>query len=533
MEIKIHALNTTEVESSENILMDGNFRAMISLWFTHDDSSELWTKDWSDSTGSDRPISANAIQVDGNIIHVASWAGGYGVYRMEDDGNLTLLYNNYKPINDYAYYNSICIDKVRKIAYVGSYGSSGGLARFDYSDPGNVVQLATWTKENSDLKGDEFGLHYVNGLGIAGDYVYYMTEDYSAYAAERWHSGTGVFDSVDIQNDAGQFNKRGAVYYSEDTDRIFLHSYYDGELDIVCNASQADAKAYSILYDDLPGIDNDGYIHLCCEDRNNPNHLWVGSGYQIFKIDITPCIVDGVAENTKPILISTKVLHREADCGTYSNMRFSWHTEHKGDFITLMGDRGWNRQGGWLDQENENVVSCSRYNSAAMHRSRDYLCYDYGCHPLLITTAGGAKYWLFGGYGWDGYRFKIFNESQAYKLSVNGHVEFKTTQLDNSKNIGSVHLPQLDTEFFIPSGCSANIFISNNGGSTWETYGRTGTHFFTSKGNFFKLKIYFYGTGIASPYFLSKRELQVYLVEENPYVSMNPKSTVYRLNGGG
>lgn len=505
MKSTVHYLETSKVTSHSNIIMGTVIRTVLSLGVKHNDTNEVSTYDTADGDGSDRPIAARGVQVDGDLFGVASWVGGFGLYRMENDGTITEEFHDYSPIGSGTYYQSIALDTANSIAYVGSYNNVG-IARYDYSNVkagGTTVNTLSVLTESDGLYGDEFGHAYTSGLAIVGDYLYYSTDDKSSPYQNRWKISTGTNEQLTIQNKRRDI-RYGAMYYSAATDRMYNHSYYDAELVITTDASHAtNAKSFYIRYDDLTSVDNDAYIHMVIEDNVNPNHLWMGSGYQTFKIDVTDCIVDGVTTGTLPtLLVAAK--HREVDHKTFTNMRFMANSSQGSDYIYVLSDRGWNRQMGWLDQENHNVVSLTRYiNSSLYKNSHDYLFYDYQVDPQLITTANNSKYWLFAGYGWDGYKFRTYNESDALFLYTSGYAEFGVYQMDDLGDIGTIQIAGSDEYFYAPTNTTISVQVSNNNGSTWENYTLGTEHLFSSTGNQAKVKINITGNGNKCGYVLN------------------------------
>lgn len=526
----------SNVLSNVNSLYHTGLRKFMSLWFKFHDSNEHHEYNGSDSTDSDRPISNEGIQVDEDIFCVASHVGGFGVYRLNNDGTISKLYHDGYPHASYTYFQSVAIDKVNKLAFVGTYQVSG-LSVYDISEcfGGTDVVTKLGTLYIADgLRGDDFGHAYTNGLAVAGEWLYMGFDDVSSTTIQRmkYNNGSPIFEEITIQN-TGDHHRYAALYYSESTDRVYFHSYYDGELDVVTGASGASPLAFSINYDDLSGIDNDAYVHCVIEDKDNPNHIYCGSGYQFFKIDITNCIVDGIGgSDIDPVLVSPRYIHRETELMTFTNMKISAPVNNNSTFIYVQGERGWNRRGGWVDTDNFNIINMARYNTAGQSQGHDYLYYDYGAKPRKITTQNNSQYWLHGGYGWDGYKFKVYTLANGMGLFETGEIVLGTYQLNNTNNIGKFEWFELDQYIYTPSGCTINIQVSNNNGGSWETYTPGSIHTFTTTGNQVRIKITMTGNGYKSGYILTNDPMIIFLTEKDDAVDNNEKIVTYKLQGG-
>ena len=82
--------------------------------------------------------------------------------------------------------------------------------------------------------------------------------------------------------------------------------------------------------------------------------------------------------------------------------------------------------------------------------------------------------------------------------------EFTTA---NNNNIEFCHIKLND--HFTPAGCSFSVFVSNNNGSTWESYTLDSVHAFSSTGTQLKVKYTASGQADKAPYKMSFESDQV------------------------
>ena len=78
-----------------------------------------------------------------------------------------------------------------------------------------------------------------------------------------------------------------------------------------------------------------------------------------------------------------------------------------------------------------------------------------------------------------------------------------TFTLANSANIDTVFIGGLNL-LYVASGCTATFYVSNNNGSSWETYDRTSTtsHIFSTTGTQLRVKLTCVGQPNKAPYAL-------------------------------
>ena len=163
---------------------------------------------------------------------------------------------------------------------------------------------------------------------------------------------------------------------------------------------------------------------------------------------------------------------------------------------------------GWIDTDNNHASVFSRRASitedtstGSRGRSIDT---DYGQPMILMESANGSKYWIHTGYsGSDGHRFHTYAESvKPMELIGNWEIVYGTYTLENSANVDVVFLGNVQ-HFNIPSSCSLTAYVSNNNGSTWETYdvASTTAHAFTTTGTQLRVKLSASGHPNKAPYY--------------------------------
>jgi len=518
MNIKTEYLDKSTIATSSNVLYVSSFlKSILSLWFLHDDTNETHTYD---PGGADRVISMTGIKADGNVFCTAGWGtGGFSVNTIDNSGTMSQVYQDTYPANSYGNWQCLALDKVNHVAYVASYGTTG-IVPYDYSDVysgGSTVVKGTVIKEVDGLYADQFGTSYVNGIGIAGDYLYYSPYEKTATGViHRWKLSTSTNEAVTVQNTRSTY-RYGAVNYSPYTDRMYIQNTSGYELIVVTDASHAtNVRAFHIRYDDIPGVNYYSYPNINIEDVNNRNHIWCGDSQRIFKIDITDCIVDGVIVGTAPTLLSG-LIDMYNDAFIYSPyMRFNDSTSYGSDFIYVLADRGWCDSGGWFDPEYENIIANPQYNSNFVHASMDNLRFSYAAEWIPIYSPNMTKYWIVSGYDSDGNKFRSYTDANCGGLRTSGYIKFGSFYLDDTANIGTVRVNGTG-DFYQPTGTSLTIQVSNNGGSSWENYTIGTIHTFSSTGNALQVQINLTGNGKSSAYYYSNTTISLTFAEDYDY----------------
>jgi len=517
------------INSATNVYFHYAWKTMISLQWKFNDTNETYT---APAGNGDHCISHSAIQVDGDLILSVGWSDGFAVRRLNDDGTLTDIYSDTKPLNNYGYYNSIALDKTRKMAWVSSYATNG-FQTYDYS--GAVNGGTTVTKGASYTTTDGFpctdsGGPYQNGLYIVGDYLYITPDDRNTgNSLYRMRLSDLTADHLTIDN--YRYNPRfGEFYYDETNNRLYRIARTNGEYVIILNPDKSStdptspARAINLGLSYL-GLGDDVLTPLIAVDKTNPNILFVG-GYhgRRMKVDITP-VIDGI--DTKPTIIWNDWRSTQ---NQWSAPSWLWgynsgrpHPTYGSDFIIIRPDRDWYMEFGWWDQENMIPVGPPRYYSWAYHSSKhaytyrgnDTLIYSYAPFPALATSAGGNTYMILSGYGWDGYKFRTWTPDK-YELETSGYIIFGPFSFSDSANIHSVRINNLKDQLYIPSGTTFTAEVSNNNGAIWELYDYSQEdrfHVFQSTGNQLLVKFTFNGMPTKAPHINGVKHLVIDFAE--------------------
>ena len=89
------------------------------------------------------------------------------------------------------------------------------------------------------------------------------------------------------------------------------------------------------------------------------------------------------------------------------------------------------------------------------------------------------------------------------RLIGNWEIVYGTYTLANNANVDEAFVSNVD-KFDVPSSCSITVYLSNNHGTSWETYDTASTdaHVFSSTGNQLRVKISASGHPDKSPYYM-------------------------------
>ena len=497
-----------------------------------------------DYDGGDRIIGfPNGYEIDDDLLFTAGWGDGFAVRRLNNDGSLTKIFQEtYFLWRDttatYHHMNSVAIDKTNKLGVVISYNvygyttfdysgcTSGGTtfvkdARPTHSNP----QYFIGSQDTSNGYIRRVGTSYTSGLVAAGEWIYageYDSRHYKRVCRRNLNTGTEEIignssGTGDLKSGTATIDRNGyryTLFYDEVNDRVFYFSYYNGNFILVEDASTASPE---LVWCDIAdaGHGDDGYeqgLHIP-DPTNAPNRMWIGGSSRILDIDITPCM-SGNAPTVH------NVIYTSAVSSVANNFRFgSKYQKVSGtpmdkvpsysDMILVQADRGYMEARGWVDHSNNKVSVFPRRlditedtTTGGRGRSIDT---DYGCPMVLMESANGTKYWIHMGYsGSDGHRFHTYAEStKPMELIGNWEIVYGTYTLDNSANIDHVFIGNGNL-FTIPDSCSLTIYVSNNNGSSWETYDKTSgsSHVFTSTGTQLRVKLSASGHPNKAPFYV-------------------------------
>ena len=494
--------------------------------------------------GGDRVIGwPNGLEVDGDLIFTAGWGDGFGVRRLNNDGSMTKLFhdNNFMWRDTSSTYNhmqSVAISTTQQKGVVMTYNVDGYVT-FDYS--GLVNGGTTFVKDDrpthsnpqrfiggagsSGLNISSAGLYYSSGLVAAGDWIYVGEYDARHYrrclrrsmadgTEEVLGSADGTADKYSGSGDVDRNGYRHTLFYDEINDRVFYFSYYNSNFQVVLDASTSTPE---LLWCDVgdAGYGDDGYeMGLHIDDPTNaPNRMWIGGSNRILDLDITPCFTGGDPTIHNQIMLSTPnvtfdVLFR---FGSKYQKTSGLPMDKDPDYPTYIrtyADRSKNMNLGWIDRQNLRTPGSIRHENTTEDTTtggRGRTCrYDYGGHHVLMASANGTKYWVQTGYGNDGHRFKTYAYTTYPKRLIgNWEIIYGTYTLANTAAIDEAFVSNVDL-IETPTGTSISVYVSNDNGTTWETYDTTTTdaHVFTSSGTQLRVKLSASGQPDKAPYYL-------------------------------
>jgi len=540
--IKTKVLSRDTVDNLQGCLIsnyEGQY-AIIPAW-KRGMSNTVTSSGSGDYNGGDRVIGHNSYEVDGDLLLTVGWGDGFAIRRLNNDGTLTRLHYNSRPLyrdttSDYNHMHGIAIHKDTSQCIIMSHNVNG-YSLIDYSDLKNGGTTVVNNRPSSQyvfsngVNVDRMGTYYTNGIVTAGDWLYigdYDATHYKKFPRRNWVNGTEELidgtNSSYIYPGARTIDRNGYRYtlmYDEVNDRVIYNSYYNGNFMMIVDASTANPKCVWCDMADI-GLGNDGYEtgFFVPDPVNAPNIITIGCTSRHAHVDISPCYTGSNATVLKQFYTEDSNLGQRYSClfraGTkYQGFNADAFDKLPGnpDFHPTSADRGRNMLDGWFDYDNNKIVGVYRFNNvtedtATGGRGRSYRA-DYSTPIFCMSSANNTKYWVKVGYGYDGHGFRIWNESVGQGLIGNWSIDFDTMTLDSNANIDFCSLNIED--HFTPSGCNISYFVSNNNGSSWETYTLGTVHQFSSSGT--QLKIKYTATGYVNkaPYKMSdKSDLVVY-----------------------
>jgi hypothetical protein len=356
------------------------------------------------------------------------------------------------------------------------------------------------------------------------------------------------FDHISVIN-LRNSGERGSYYYDSTNNRLYIWWGYNGEYWVVLNPDKATndatnpAKAYNLRVRDLCGTD-DMWSGGVIVDNSNPNHIWVHAYYgRMMKIDISNVLAETA---TVPTLLCSynKYASTWMDTMLVGRHSIMMHPMYGSDLPLIQPDRGWWRSFGWFDKENclpvgPSTTGSSHFDGVNKHRytmySNNTLVFDYGSIPDVITTANGSQYVVHAAYGGDGYRFRTWT-TDKFKLYTSGNIVYGPFKFDDNAYIKYVHLEKFNSDtIFKPTGTDFVVEVSNNGGTTWETYNYNNSeelHEFTSTGNEVRVKVTMTGNGYKHGYMMTIDFPSVHIYGGKFYNHMLPNmSQSFKIKG--
>lgn len=499
--------------------------------------------------GGDRVIGfTSAYEIDGDLLFTVGWGDGFAVRRLNNDGTMTKIYhdNNFlwrDTSSTYNHLQSVAIDTVNKLGVVMTYNVEG-YTTFDYSGCTNggttFVKDDRPSHSNPDffIGSQDTGNGYVNrvgtsyegGLCAAGEWIYAGDHDGHHYKkVMRRNLNTGTEERLDATSSTNMKSGTAAmdrdayrytIFYDEVNDRIFYMPHHNGSFNLVLDASTSTPELVWCDVADL-GEGDDAYEKglFIPDPQNNPNIVCIGGSTRLLKINIGPCLT-----GSAPTLVKRIEFYNSWANNIEYPVNFRFGTKYQKTSGTPMdkspgypdhcpthADRGYATVRGFVDWDNGQTAAVLRHDNGVEDtttggRGRS-LRLDYGSPIVLMSSANGTKYWIQMGYGLDGHSFTIWDEDDdPNELIGDWEVVFGTFTLPNSAEVDQVHVGNTG-HFKVPASCTLTVYVSNNNGSTWETYDRTSDdiHQFSSTGTQLRVKITATGQPDKAPYYLGNK----------------------------
>lgn len=506
----------------------------------------------------------NSYDIDGDILITVGWGDGIAVRRLNNDGTMTKLYHdNYGLWRDtgstYNHMQSVAMAKGCNKAAVTSYNVYG-YSIIDYSgavdgtsNGGVVIREPRPTHPNptdfidpsgTNSRAEGYvrrtGYWYAGGLCAAGDWVYASEHDSRHYRKfPRRNLVTGeqqMLESAATAYPGSAVNDRngyrGSLSYDEVNDRMYYFDYEgNGGFTVILDASKATAKSLWCDLEDTTSANSvkivNGYNRdpglFVINPNSEPNVIMCGGYDHILKVDYTPCFTGSAPNVIEANPLNNANINVNQPGYLRVGSKFQKTTGTPTDkipgsknFMFVGADRGWAMLDNCYHDIGSGKTFCPRRRSShtedtSTNGRGSTAQSDYGHSPVLMSSANGSKYWIRMGYGSDGHSFKIHREDQKpYEFIGNWEIEFGTYTLDSNANIDMCFIQQI-SNFVIPESCSLNVFISNNNGSSWETYDKETevAHMFTSLGTQLKVKISAIGFYDRSPFLIETASMSV------------------------
>jgi hypothetical protein len=508
------------------------YNLSIGLEWTFNDGNETFTE----TNGYGKAVlGKESVFINGDLLFTAGYSDGIAVRRVENNGSMSILYDELTPANGYAYYESLAVDTIRKCFYVGN-NVYANLTKYDYSDTSSITKIGTLTEAGDGLPADQVGHTYRNGLFITGSWLHIGAADKTYTTVFRWNVETSASDNLTVSN-VGSAGRYGVVWLEKNTNRLWLFSRDNGDTWLILNPEKSSSDPISASAFNINGngvsLGNDMFMFGAATVNDNSNHVIIGGYYGRFgKVDISPIltqtsanptVIDGKARIVSNFYTPTYIL--------IEALSFIPHPTFGSDLVLIQPSMDHYHEYGWIDQENWMLVGPPRTyfyrwnwetggtSIAYTWHSNDLLYFQYGQGPFLITTQDGSEYWILTGYGYDGSVIRTYSRTtfpDGFHLVETGSITFGDFYLPNSESIGSIKIGELISQLYILEDTKFNCFVSNNGGSSWENYDYTQEVYykFNSSGNTGQIKFYFEGNKKRGPHITGKNKIVVSLKEK-------------------
>jgi len=485
--------------------------------------------------------------IDGDLLISVGYNDGFAIRKVLDDGTFDILYTD-TSVAGGAGCTNLAINTTHHKAFASYYGRTTGTEGYDYTNfvdggAGPIINLGIYTTAANNIPTNQAGLPIGNGFAIAGDYLYMMS--YASTATmPRWNFQTDTDASLTVQNKSAN-GYRGHVFYHEPTDRIYADWYYNGELWVTVSASTAGAECYQVDLAPIYGS-NDVRTFMSSTLNSNDNYIWQANYYGAFAlIDITTAINGGSIVPTiiKKHPVMWNRYNRPFPYYMAGNDQLYSHEYFGSDLIIIhpYGNRRVNY--GWYDQENCMPVGAPDYyqrnteTGAYLPQVEDgdnsQLKYAYGCQAKYIESSGQSiGYYTVSGYSGPlgGYKFRTWSaDTSGFTFFDSGHTIFGDFTFDDSANIRAIKVDIPYEMIYILTDTNIECFVSNDDGSSWESYTYSGTssdyiHVFSSVGNTAKVKLKFTGTPTKSAHISGLDSMAVSIQGEDAGAKWNTRT---------
>lgn len=519
----------------------------------------------------------NGYEIHDDLLFTVGWGDGMSIHRIENDGTLTTEWDNagssqvlYRDTTStYNHIVNIVLSKSNYKAVIMAHNVQG-YTIIDYkglvdgtTNGGEAVKenrpSSQYFFSSGGVNIDRVGESYRSGMVAAGDWIYIC--DYDNTHEKKYPRRNLVTDTHELlEHDSIAYTGstaaadvtrgyRATLFYDEYNDRVYYNYYADGRVVVILDASTSTPECVYIDVN-IIGFGDDMYENglFVPDPINYPNKVMLGVENRIAHIDYTPCF-----SGNNPTKLNDAYTEATTEPG-FNGAHFRVGTKYQTtttertdklpnypNFIPTAPDRGRNTLGGWMCWENPNIYrrAVGVYNSSGLvedtttgGRGRS-IRIDYGSTPVRMKSANDTYYWVIMGYGSDGHKFYTYSNDVGQGLIGDWSIEYGVYTLQNNTNIDTV-VTDLLSYFFIPGGCSLTLRVSNDNGTTWETYNGTEEleHTFTSEGNQLKLKLDATGFVDKAPYMMEMSRPSVYYrakstIEKNSITKF--KRTRFRL----
>lgn len=474
----------------------------------------------------------HGLETDGDLVFMACWGQGFRIFRLENGGTVNLLYNDSAPVGN-SNINAVAVHRPSKQAFCGNYNANG-LVIYDYSTDPTSPTKEVLNEGNSSIPFDRFGETYYSGICVAGDWLYIAPYDKSYTKIVRMHCTTRVFEEISIQNYTFE-SYRNHLYYDSVNDQVFYLSSHavDTDMFVVKNASAVTPTAYGLNLGGT-GWGWRGRGSGVVVDPNNENILYTCIQYRFVKIDITP-VINATATTFDVIGGETGELFANYPFYGTGYGRLAPHPERPNEII-LLAERGGFRIGGRFDKTHNRIVGIDREELNKGGKVEPPMnTADYMSEPKIGTSADGTDYIVIGVYGGQN-GLVVFPTNDGVFDLINGRIDWGNFQLTGAPDISHCKVNGLikDETYWESTGSRLDIWVSNNGGTSWEKYNPStqALHKFSSVGNQLRLRLFLNCLPDNATYVHAKYGLSIMGVSKNYTPERPTRRAFQRLRRG-